>query len=98
MNASKLMEMITDHPILKQERNSKVSRKDQILRITKTDRRYLFDHELHYLAGVSGKVDTTRHACDQLCTTGQLEKKYFPRKDGTNGKHLTKYRFKKGAK
>ena len=98
MNAAKLMEMINNNPLIQQERQRTMSRKDQIIRITKTDRRWLFDHEVHYLAGVSGKVDTTRHACDKLCMTGHLEKKYFSRKDGTKGKLLTKYRFNKGSK
>lgn len=72
-----------------------MSRKDRVLKITKKDRRWLFDSQIHYSAGLSGKVDTTRHACDELCVTGRLEKKKFPRAKGCD---LTKYRYPKGKK
>lgn len=66
-----------------------MSRKDRILKITKKDKRWLFDSQIHYSAGLSGKVDTTRHACDSLCTEGRLQKRHKSRPKGCD---LTQYR------
>jgi hypothetical protein len=66
-----------------------MSRKDRVLKICKKDRRWLYDSQIHYSAGLSGKVDTTRHACDELCTQGRLEKRH---KSRANGCDLTQYR------